>query len=96
MLKTLIHYQIYIIIGILVFPIFAFITYLIKKMIDRLRFVKELNNIKKPLMERINNIEAIYEIKEKNQEMNMKLSNQIYRHSNKRFKYHKKFGKQTI
>lgn len=71
MLKTLIHYQIYIIIGILVFPIFAFITYLIKKMIDRLRFVKELNNIKKPLMERINNIEAIYEIKEKNQEMNI-------------------------
>ncbi len=76
MLKTLIHYQLYIIIGILVFPIFAFIIYFAKKLIDRARFVRALHNMKKPLMERINSIETIYETKEKNAEINM-IINQI-------------------
>ena len=71
MLKTLISYQLYIIIGILVFPIFAFIIYFTKKLIDRARFVKALHNMKKPLMERINSIDTIYEMKEKKEEMNM-------------------------
>lgn len=71
MLKTLIHYQIYIIIGILVFPIFAFIIYFAKKMLDRIRFVRALHNMKKPIMERINSIESIYETKEKKEEMNI-------------------------
>ncbi len=71
MLKTLIHYQMYIIIGILVFPIFAFIIYFTKNLIDRAKFVRTLHNMKKPLMERINNIDVIYEIKEKKEEMNM-------------------------
>lgn len=71
MLKTLIHYQMYIIIGILVFPILAFIIYFTKSLIDRARFVRTLHNMKKPLMERINNIETIYEIKEKKEEMNV-------------------------
>ncbi len=76
MVKTLINYQIYIIIGILVFPVFAFIIYFTKKLIDRARFVKALRNMKKPLMERINNIESIYETKEKTEEVNM-IINQI-------------------
>lgn len=71
MLNTLIHYQIYIIIGILVFPIFAFIIYFTKKIIDRVRFVRTLHTMKKPLIERINNIESIYEMKEQQEEMNM-------------------------
>lgn len=71
MLKTLIHYQMYIIIGILVFPILSFIIYFTKKMIDRARFVRALDTMKKPLMERINNIESIYEMKEQQAEMNM-------------------------
>lgn len=61
----------YIIIGILVFPVFAFIVYFVKKMIDRARFVNELHTMKKPLMERINNIESIYEMKEQQAEANM-------------------------
>ena len=61
----------YIIIGILVFPIFAFIIYFAKNLIDRARFVRTLHNMKKPLMERINSVEVIYEIKEKKEEMNM-------------------------
>lgn len=71
MLKTLIQYQMYIIIGILVFPIFAFIIYFAKNLIDRSRFVKTLHKMKKPLMERINSVEAIYELKEQTEEMNM-------------------------
>lgn len=70
MLKTLIQYQMYIIIGILVFPIFAFIIYFIKNLIDRAMFVRTLHDMKQPLMERINNIEAIYEIKEEKEDMN--------------------------
>lgn len=76
MLKTLISYQLYIIIGILVFPIFAFIMYFTKKLIDKARFVKALHNMKKPLMERINSIDTIYEMKEKKEEMNI-IINQI-------------------
>jgi len=71
MLKTLINYQMYIIIGILVFPVFAFIIYFTKNLIDRAKFMRTLHNMKKPLMERINNIEAIYEMKEQKEEMNM-------------------------
>lgn len=71
MINTIIHYQIYIIIGILVFPVFAFIIYFAKKMIDRANFVRALNKMKQPLMERINTIENIYEMKEKKEEMNM-------------------------
>ena len=69
MLKTLIQYQMYIIIGILVFPIFAFIIYFIKNLIDRAKFVRTLHDMKQPLMERINNIEIIYEIKEEKEEL---------------------------
>ena len=71
MLKTLIQYQMYIIIGILVFPIFAFIIYFAKNLIDRAKFVRTLHNMKKPLMERINSVEIIYEIKEQKEEINM-------------------------
>lgn len=71
MLKTLIQYQIYIIIGILVFPVLSFIIYFIKKMLDRAKFVRALNTMKKPLMERINSVESIYEMKEQQAEMNM-------------------------
>ena len=74
MLKTLIQYQMYIIIGILIFPIFAFIIYFAKNLLDRARFVRTLHNMKKPLMERINRVEAIYEIKEQKEEMNMIIS----------------------
>jgi len=70
MLKTLISYQLYIIIWILVFPIFAFIIYFTKKLIDKARFVRTLHNMKKPLIERINSIDSIYEIKEKTKEIN--------------------------
>lgn len=70
MLKTLIHYQVYIIIGILVFPILAFIVYFTKKLIDRARFVKALHNMKKPLIDRINTIDILYETKEKKDEIN--------------------------
>lgn len=76
MLKTLINYQLYIIIGILIFPIFAFIIYFTKKLIDKARFVRSLNNMKKPLIERINSLDTIYEAKEKREEMNM-IINQI-------------------
>lgn len=71
MVQTLINYQIYIIIGICIFPIFAFIIYFAKKMIDRANFVKDLHNMKKPLLERINTIETISEIKEKQEEIHM-------------------------
>jgi len=71
MLKTFIHYQMYIIIGILIFPIFAFVIYFIKNLVDRARFMRTLHNMKKPLMERINSVETIYEMKEKQEEMNM-------------------------
>ncbi len=76
MLETLIYYQLYIIIGILVFLVFAFIIYFTKSLIDRARFVKTLNNMRKPLMERINSIDVIYEVKEKKEEINM-IINQI-------------------
>ncbi len=76
MIKTLIHYQIYIIIAILIFPILAFIVYFTKKLIDRARFVRALHNMKKPLIKRINTIENIYELKEKKEEMNS-IINQI-------------------
>jgi len=71
MINTIIHYQIYIIIGILVFPIFAFIIYFAKKMIDRAKFVRALNTMKKPLIERINSMEGIYEMKEQEEEIRM-------------------------
>lgn len=71
MVKTLINYQMYIIIGILIFPIFAFIIYFAKNMIDRAKFVRALHNMKKPLMERINSIETIYELKEEKEEINL-------------------------
>jgi len=71
MLKTLIQYQMYIIIGILLFPIFAFIIYFAKNLLDRAKFVRTLHNMKKPLMERINNVETIYEMKEQKEEMNI-------------------------
>lgn len=71
MLKTLIQYQMYIIIGILVFPIFAFVIYFTKNLIDRAKFVRTLHNMKKPLMERINNVEIIYAMKEQQEEVNM-------------------------
>lgn len=71
MLKTLIQYQMYIIIGILVFPIFAFIIYFAKNLLDRAKFVRTLHSMKKPLMERINNVETIYEMKEQQEEINM-------------------------
>ncbi|MEI6117786.1 MAG: hypothetical protein WCP92_00550 [bacterium] len=64
MVKTLIQYQMYIIIGILIFPIFAGSIYFAKNLLDRARFVKTLHKMKKPLMERINRVEVVYEIKE--------------------------------
>jgi len=65
MIKTIINYQMYIIIGILIFPIFACIIYFTKSLLDRAKFVRTLHNMKKPLMERINNPEAFYEKKKK-------------------------------
>lgn len=40
-------------------------------MIDRAKFVRALHNMKKPLMERINSVEIIYELKEEKEEINM-------------------------
>lgn len=71
MLKSLISYQMYIIIGILIFPVLAFIIYFTKNIRDRMKFVKTLNSMKKPLLERINNIETVYELQESKEEMNM-------------------------
>ena len=69
MLKTLINYQLYILIGILVFPIFAFIIYIIKSLIERAKFIKTLDSIKKPLLERINHIDTAYKIYDKKEEI---------------------------
>jgi len=71
MLKTLIEYQMYIIMGILVFPIFAFIIYFTKNIIDRAKFMKTLKNMKKPLMERINSVVIIDEVKAEKEELNV-------------------------
>ncbi len=61
MLQSLIRYQIYIIIAILVLPISVIIFYFIKNLIERVRFIHTLNDIKKPLLERINHIGTIYD-----------------------------------
>jgi len=70
MVKAMISYQIYIIIGIVIFPIFAFIIYFTKNLIDRAKFVKTLHDMKNPLIEKINSAEVMYETEEKKQEIN--------------------------
>lgn len=54
----------------MMFPILAFIIYFTKKIIDRAKFVTTLHNMKKPLIDRINTIDILYETKEKKEEIN--------------------------
>lgn len=75
MVKTLIHYQIYIILGILTFPFFAFIIYSIKQLIDKAKFVKALQNMKKPLIEKINTLETTVEETQETQEKRQEIRN---------------------
>lgn len=71
MIKTLIHYQIYIIIGILVFPVFAFLIYSIKNIVERSRFIRTLHTMRQPLIDSINAGAIFSENQEQNKEIDL-------------------------
>jgi hypothetical protein len=71
MIDTSIQYQIYSIMGICFFPIFVYIMYSIKKLIDKINNIKTLNKNKKMLMKKIQDNEATL----KTQEIDILLEN---------------------